>query len=96
MFSVNSYAINADLWESLSAEDQEIMMKAAQDAAARARASAIEDEDGFKTLLTEAGVTFTEFENQQEIVDAYMDYWFETADACEGGAELLAEIIDLA
>ena len=96
IFSVVGVTINEDVWKGLSDAAREVMIKAANEVTEIQRQNAIEAEGSYKQLMLDAGCTFTEFEDKQEIVDLFQDYWKETSSACEGGDELLQAIIDMA
>ena len=93
IFSVVGVTINEDVWKGLSDAAKEVMLKAAAEVTEIQRQNAIEGEGNYKKLMEDAGCTFTEFEDKQEIVDLFQDYWAETSSACEGGDELLQAII---
>ena len=94
IFSVVGVTINEDVWQSLPAEAQEIMMKAAEEVTAVERQTAIDGEAVYKQKMEDAGCTFTEFSNKQEIIDLFTDYWKETSDACNA-TDLLQAIIEM-
>lgn len=94
IFSVVGVTINEDVWQSLSPEAQAVMMKAAEEVTAIERQTAIDGEAVYKQKMEEAGCTFTEFSDKQEIIDLFTDYWKETSDACDAN-ELLNAIIEM-
>jgi len=95
IFSVVGVTINEGVWQSLSPEAQAVFVKAAEEVTEAERQSAIEGEQEYRTLMEEAGCTFTEFADQQEIVELFTDYWKETSDACDAN-DLLNAIIAMA
>lgn len=94
IFSVVGVTINEDVWKSLSPEAQEIMMKAADEVTTLERQAAIDGEAVYKEKMEQAGCTFTEFSDKQEIIDLFTDYWKETSDACDAN-DLLNAIIEM-
>ena len=79
IFSVLTPAINDDLWNTLTEEDQQIMMDCMEEVIALDRAEVIANEQGYLDLMADEGATITEFENRQEIIDLFTSYWSEYA-----------------
>lgn len=94
MCSVNGLTISEYTWTKLSEEDQAIIMKAVEETTVQQREDNIVLEKDYQTKLEEAGINFTVFENPQEVNDAFMAYWTETAEAANA-VDLLDKVIAL-
>ena len=95
MFSVIGLTINEDVWQGLSAGAQAVLMQAAEETTVAERTNAIASEQVYYDDMVKAGVTFTEFKDRDSVVEAFYDYWTETASACNAN-DLLDAIIAMA
>ena len=84
--------IREDLWTSMSAEDQALLQECLDEAIAEQRASTIENEDKFYSLLEEDGVTVTEFKDRAKVIELFTPMWKEFAEEADCVAELEAII----
>ncbi len=92
MFSVVGPMINEQVWQSLSAADQRLLMDSLEDIVHDQRVAAIEQESEFYRLLIDAGATITEFENPQELIDLFTPYWSDYA-ANANSEDMLQQIM---
>lgn len=81
MISIIGPIINADKWNSLNADTQNLMLECWAECQAELNATVIAGEDGYQQKLEEAGCNITSFQNRQELIDLYTPYWTESAEA---------------
>lgn len=86
--------INNDLWNSLSAEDQAILMETLDEAIANQRAATIENEDKYSDLLEAEGVTITEFKDRAGVIELFTPAWNEFAEGADC-VDMLEDILAL-
>lgn len=91
-YSAVGYVINADTWDSISEEDQAVVQKAAEDAAAFEIEQNIKDVETNRTKLEDAGVTFDELDaaSVATLRERAQEVWAEYED--EFDAEILDQI----
>ena len=94
MISVVGPTISETVWQSLSEEDQEILITALEEVTQIQRADTIEKESGFLTTMADRGTNITEFTDKQALVDLYTPYWTEYAQGC-GAEDYLARILEM-
>ncbi len=94
MLNVIGPTMNEQFWQSLSAEDQDILMTAVKEVTEKQRANAIEQEAGYLKTMADRGANVTEFSDSQELVELYKPYWTEYAGQA-GAEDLLDKIIAL-
>ena len=89
-----SLVINEDVWSSLSSEEQMIMNNSYDKLFTQCNEEVALAEQEFKQQLIDLGCTITHFEDQDAIVNLFMDYWTEFAEKndCE---DLLQKVVDL-
>lgn len=88
--------IREDLWTSMSAEDQELLMGLLKEQIDWERKQIVDSEDYYYGLLEsdECGMTVTEWANRQELIDAFSPQWTEFAEANDC-VDLMNKIIEL-
>ncbi len=94
MLSIIGPVINADKWNSLNEATQQVMKESWAECAAELNQKVIDSEDGYRQKLEEEGCNITEFENRQEIVDLFTEYWMKSAEGM-GAGELLDQIFEI-
>jgi tripartite ATP-independent transporter DctP family solute receptor len=89
-----SLIINKDTWNSIPESDRKIMEDLYAEIFAQCNEEVAAAEQGFKQQLKDLGCTFSQFEDQDEIVNIFMNYWskFAKKNNCE---DLLQEVIAL-
>ena len=89
-----SLIINKDVWNSISAGDQKIMNDLYAELFTKCNEEVAAAEQEFKQQLIDLGCAFSQFEDQDAIVELFMDYWTEFAkkNDCE---DLLQKVVDL-
>lgn len=92
IFSVVGPMVNEQVWQSLSAADQRLLMDSLEDIVRDQRVAAIDEEGEYYRLLIDAGATITEFENPQELIDLFTPYWSDYA-ANSNSKDLLQQLM---
>ncbi|MDR1603395.1 MAG: TRAP transporter substrate-binding protein [Gracilibacteraceae bacterium] len=88
-----SLIFNQDKWDSFSAEDQKLMLDIYDEVFVQCNQDVIAAEQTYYDQLVDLGCAMTEFENRQEVVNRFTDYWtqFAQTNNCQ---DLLQQIID--
>ena len=94
MFTVNFIGINANLFYSLPQAYQDLLVSCAQECVEGEQAEILENADKWYAKLEEGGAEITEFENYQELIDLYSDYWAQTSASIGGNAQESIESIN--
>ena len=88
MISIIGPIVNADKWNSLSADTQALMLECWAECQAELNETVMAGEASYEQKLRDEGCNITEFENRQELIDLYTPYWSSAAEA-GGYTELL-------
>ena len=83
LFQANGPAINESVWQSLSTEDQEILLDCLETAIAEERQAYETNDETVYSQLEAEGAILTEFEDRQELVDLFLPTWEEYAESCD-------------
>ncbi|MDK2860476.1 MAG: TRAP-type transport system periplasmic protein [Sphaerochaeta sp.] len=81
IFTANAPVIGEKLWNSLSAADQAILQKAMDESTAALRKEVKDAEDGYLEKLRATGCDVVELKDSDKLVDVFVPYWTEFADA---------------
>ena len=92
MISVVGPVINEQVWQSIPAEDQQLMLDLLAEQVAAEREVTITDEDGYFEQMAADGANITKFEDPQELVDLFTPYWTEYAEQA-GASDVLESIL---
>lgn len=86
--------IREDLWSTMSAEDQELLLSLLKEQIDWERKQITDSEDEYYGLLEEKGMTVTEWADRQELIDAFEPQWSQFAEANDC-VDLMNSIIEL-
>ena len=94
MLSIIGPVINAKVWGGLSADTQKLMKDTWAVCQAELNEKVIGNEEGYRQKLADAGCNITEFENRDEVVALFTDYWTQAAEKANA-TDLLAAIMEI-
>ena len=81
MLSVIGPVINANVWNGLTPDTQQVMLGCWKECQAELNQTVIDNEQSYYDKLKEAGCNMTEFEDRQELIDLFKDYWTKSAES---------------
>ncbi|NLI20579.1 MAG: TRAP transporter substrate-binding protein [Clostridiales bacterium] len=94
MLSIIGPVISAKVWGGLSADTQQLMKDTWAVCQAELNEKVIGNEDGYQQKLADAGCNITQFENRDEVVALFTDYWTQAAEKASA-TDLLATIMGI-
>ena len=92
MISIIGPIINKNVWDGLNEATQQVMKDSWKECQAELNQTVIDHEDGYYQKLQDKGCNMTEFENRQELIDLFKEYWTSSAKSCGAEDELQAMI----
>lgn len=94
LMSIIGPVVNADVWNGLSEETQTLMKETWAQCQAELNETVINNEDSYKQKLLDEGCNFTEFENRDEVIALFTDYWTQSTEKA-GTTELFTKVMEI-